>query len=193
MLNIELVVYVYESEDCMRGNILRGTHGRMDDQLYGSFHRNEAWPKLLVFVIILFYVTIFALFALSYAYIFSGLWGSGNGSLPARMVGEGTNINVLKDESPLPDNLPAPLDTSVLESINSDTVSAPVVQTSLRVNGDNVPIPDNGSVHKEISTGSGNASIDVNVQSNGSTNSESSSSIDLNVNSSSSTLGGAQQ
>jgi hypothetical protein len=192
MLNIELVAYVDESEGCMRGNILRGAHGRMDDRFYASFHRNEVWPKLLVFVIILFYVTIFALFALSYAYIFSGLWGSGSGSLPAQSVGNSAHVNVLKNATFLPQNIATSVDTNLLESMNNNTTSVPVAQTNLQVNGNNVPIPDNGSVHKEISTGSGNASIDVNVQSSGSSNTASSSSIDLSVSSSSSTLGGAQ-
>ncbi|MDB5179751.1 MAG: hypothetical protein JWN12_383 [Candidatus Saccharibacteria bacterium] len=193
MLNLELVAYVYESEVCMRGNILRGAHSRMNDQFNALSHRNDAWPKLLVFVIILFYVTIFALFALSYAYIFSGLWGSGSGRLPAQMVGDGASLNMLNDATPLSQNTPTSLDTNVLESINNDTASTPATQTSVRVNGNSVPVPSNGSVHKEISTGSGTASIDVNVQSNGSSNTASSSLIDLSVSSSSSTLSEVQQ
>ncbi|HEY8886790.1 MAG TPA: hypothetical protein VIM31_04835 [Candidatus Microsaccharimonas sp.] len=163
----------------------------MNDQFYALFHRNDAWPKLLVFVIILFYATIFALFALSYTYIFSGLWGSG--SVPVRMVGDGTYVNMMKDTTLLPQDITTSLDTSVLGGVSNDTAAVPVVQTNVRVNGTAVPVPHNGSIHKEISTGSGNASIDVNVQSNGSTNVESSSSINLSVSSSSSTVGEVQQ
>jgi hypothetical protein len=166
----------------------------MNGQFNALFHRNDAWPKLLVFVIILFYATIFALFALSYTYIFSGLWGNGGGSVPIRMVGDDSNLNVLKDATPLPQDTTTSLDANVLQnSIDNDTATAPVTQTNVQVNGNNVPVPNNGSVHKEISTGSGNASIDVSVQSNGSSNTESSSSIDLNINSSSSTSGEVQQ
>lgn len=193
MLDLELVTYVYESEVCMRGNILGGAHGRVNGQFNALLHRDAVWPKLLVFVIVIFYATIFALFALSYAYIFSGLWGngsgngSGSGSVPVRMAGD--DVNVLKGTTLLPQNITASLDANVSKS----SAPAPATQTNVRVNGSTVSVPNNGSVHKEISTGSGNASIDVSVQSNGSSDSESSSSIDLSVSSSSHTAGQVQQ
>lgn len=165
----------------------------MNGQFNAMFHRNDAWPKLLIFVIILFYATIFALFALSYTYIFSGLWGNGGGSLPVRMVGDGTSVNVVNDATPLPQDMTASLNTNVVQTVDNNTTAVPITQTNVQVNGDTIPVPNNGSVHKEISTGSGNASIDVSVQSNGSSNSASSSSVNLNVNSSSSTQSEVQQ
>jgi hypothetical protein len=177
----------------MRGNILKGTHGRMNGQFYSLFHRDDAWPKLLVFVIIVFYVTIFALFALSYTYIFSGLWGSNTGRLPVRTVG--SDVNVLKDVTAVPKNLATSLDTNVIESITTSTAvpSTLAPATSVRVNGNTIPVSNGGTVHKEISIGNGAASIDVSVQSNGSSSSSSSSSIDLNVSSSSNTASEVQQ
>ena len=193
MLNLELVTYVYESEVCMRGNMLKGTHGRMNGQFYSLFHRDDTWPKFLVFVIIIFYATIFALFALSYTYIFSGLWGSGSGHLPVRIVGD--QVNVLKDATLLPKDLTASLDTNVVETITANKITPNTAKARVQINGVSVPVPDNGSVHKDISTATnnGSASLDVNIQSNGSSNSESTSTVDLNVSSSSNTVSESRQ
>lgn len=191
MLNLELVTYVYESEVCMRGNMLRGTGERMNGQFYSLFHRTDAWPKFLVFVIVAFYVTVFALFVVAYVYIFSGLLGKGVEGIPMRTIS--SKLDVFKSTSMLPQNLTSSLDTSVLQTVSSDAATNPALHTNVQINGNNVPVPSNGSVHKEISTGNGNASFDVSIQSSGSSNANSSSSLDLNVSSSSNTVSEIQQ
>lgn len=56
---------------------------------------------------------------------------------------------------------------------------------SVTVNGHEVALPQNGSVHKTIQSGSGSTDLDVSVQRSSSTGSSASSSIDLNVSSNS--------
>lgn len=60
------------------------------------------------------------------------------------------------------------------------TAGTPTDQTSdsssqLTINGENVPMPDNGSVHKSIPSNNGNVKVDVSIQNNGSTSNYSSS------------------
>ncbi|MDB5160538.1 MAG: hypothetical protein JWO99_801 [Candidatus Saccharibacteria bacterium] len=169
MLYVESVTCVYESEVCMRGNVFKSMQSKM---FYTLFYRNDTWPRFLIFVIIVFYATVFALFVISYVYIFSGAWVS----------------NSVKDTVTAPDNFVAPLVTNVLETTEAEATPVPVSQTKVSINGNSVPIPKDGSIHKEVSTENGNASINVSMQSSGSTNAESTSSIDVSVSSSSNTV-----
>lgn len=80
---------------------------------------------------------------------------------------------------------------SAKESDNASLGSGPQGETKpansnveVRVNGEPVTVPENGSVHKEINTENGSASIDVSSQSHTSTgNSSSQSSINVNFDS----------
>jgi hypothetical protein len=170
----------------MRGNILKGTGGKMNGQFYSLFHRDEVWPKFLVFIIIIFYTTIFTLFALSYVYIFSGFLGSGNNGTPSQMIH--SRIDVSKSLVTIPEAITSSIDMNVIQPVSDAETATSVPHTNVQINGTHVSVADTGSVHKNISTGLGNASFDVTMQSNGSSNADSFSSVDLTVGSSSRTV-----
>lgn len=57
--------------------------------------------------------------------------------------------------------------------------------TQVTVNGENIPVPQNGSVHRTIETPSGTTSLDVSTDTNGSSYNSSFTSTNMNVSSSS--------
>ncbi len=83
-------------------------------------------------------------------------------------------------------NTPAPLDAAVPATGAANSSSADV---NVNVNGQDVAVPSEGSVHKVVNDGNGTTTIDVNVQSNSSGSSSNRSYVrsNLNINSSSST------
>ncbi|PJE65599.1 hypothetical protein COU91_00760 [Candidatus Saccharibacteria bacterium CG10_big_fil_rev_8_21_14_0_10_47_8] len=83
-------------------------------------------------------------------------------------------------------NTPAPLDAAVPTTGAVNSSSADI---NVNVNGQDVAIPSEGSVHKVINDGNGTTTIDVNVQNNssGSSNNRSYVHSNLNINSSSNT------
>lgn len=73
--------------------------------------------------------------------------------------------------------------TTTLEATTSADSAAANMQTNLKLNGETVPLPANGSVQKTIQNDAGNATVDVSVNatSAGSAQSHSSTNIQLNV------------
>ncbi|MBC7943192.1 hypothetical protein H7X68_01695 [Candidatus Saccharibacteria bacterium] len=71
--------------------------------------------------------------------------------------------------------------TSV-QSITQNNGSSPVTTTRTRINGQQVQVPQTGTVHKVIQNPSGTTTVDISVDNNtsGNTSSDSSTSIELN-------------
>lgn len=75
---------------------------------------------------------------------------------------------------------------SVSSSVSSTTINGQT-STSVTVNGQNVPVPSNGELHRTIAGPNGTTRVDVSNQSSGqqSESSSSSSSVQIDVQSSS--------
>lgn len=80
---------------------------------------------------------------------------------------------------------PAPV--TVSPSVVADNQAGIPVNTKVTIDGQNVPVPPSGEVHKSVETPNGTTKIDVSVDSNSSGNSsiQSSSSVNLDVHTSS--------
>lgn len=67
----------------------------------------------------------------------------------------------------------------------SSSVNANDVTTDVTVNGQSIPVPEQGSVHKVIENGNGQTTVDISVESETSGTSQSQSSTNIQMNSSS--------
>lgn len=84
----------------------------------------------------------------------------------------------------------ASLDTTVdttLETTQSASSDGTITNTSLSINSEPVPLPENGSVHKVIQDDTGTTTVDVSVDSQTSGTNEGSTTMKLQINSRSTT------
>jgi cytoskeletal protein RodZ len=91
-------------------------------------------------------------------------------------------------EQPAPDKIDAAphADTGGSDAVSDDTSRSQTagntqVNTQLNINGEAIPLPSQGTVHREISTPNGNASVDVSTSSATSDASGSHSHTSLNI------------
>jgi hypothetical protein len=76
-------------------------------------------------------------------------------------------------------------DTATVDNSQQGETKPANSNVKVRVNGESIAVPENGTVHKEINTQNGSTSIDVTSQSNGSSgNSSTQSSINVDFDSS---------
>lgn len=83
-----------------------------------------------------------------------------------------------------------PADTAIdtkLEATQSTSSDGPISDTSLTINSEPVPLPNNGSVHKVIQDDTGTTTVDVSVDSQTSGTSENNTTMKLEINSRSTT------
>ena len=91
----------------------------------------------------------------------------------------------------MPTNPPPPLTTKSDPSttVHATTNSTGDSATQLTVNGQSVPVPQNGSVDRSFTNDTGTTSVNVSTSTDGSTSNTSSTSLDLNVTTSDSSGG----
>lgn len=109
-----------------------------------------------------------------------------NSNSPSNSSNQGAGIS---DGSSTQQVLPSTATNSASTNVQTDTnqSSGSNAQTSLTINGQNVPVPANGSVHKTIVGNNSQTDVDVNVQNSGTATSQhSSTSLQVFSNSSSS-------
>jgi hypothetical protein len=172
--------------DKIFGNTREGTAGH----LYALFHSYHTWPRSAILIIAIFYIVVFAVFALSYVYIFTGT-ASGYRITSDSQINIGTSPVSLSGDSPA---AIGPLETSDIQvTTAAANVVNPAAHTSVHIDGKNIPTSSDGSIHKVVSSDGSNASVDVTVDSNGSTGSRTSSSVDVTVQTSSHTSDGVSR
>lgn len=132
----------------------------------------------IVWLIVFIAAFVGYLAALSYVYASSGLFHGRNTSVETTE----SRVDVKKDATISSTNSVGP-DASIANQSLQATPASP--DTEVHINGTFVPLSDNGTLHKDVSSDGNNASIDVHIQSSGSNSSESHSSVKINVNSTS--------
>ncbi|MGI0134409.1 MAG: hypothetical protein ACREBW_05575, partial [Candidatus Micrarchaeaceae archaeon] len=95
---------------------------------------------------------------------------------------QGADVHILADNST--GAVGATAQSTVTSTVSSSGTGQP--NTSVTVNGQQIPVPDNGSVNRTISDASGTTTVQVN------SDSSNSSSVNVQVNSTSSSGGGGQ-
>lgn len=73
--------------------------------------------------------------------------------------------------------------TIVQTSLDASGDAAPDLRATVTVNGQDVPVPSNGSAHQDISNASGNTSVDVSHTSSGTGTNSANASVNVQINS----------
>ncbi len=81
-----------------------------------------------------------------------------------------------KESSTITEEGEQPMQSDIKIESNSSLQGSDSSDVDVRVNGQNIPVPHNGSVHKQMQSDDGNATIDIQVDNNSSTHNSSSSS-----------------
>ena len=123
--------------------------------------------------------------ALAAAGAFTGVQAANNGNEPQAV----TNTQVQTDTTST--NVQSP---TVAPTTNSQTNVSGFSDTAnnkvkVEVNGQNISVPQNGSVHQDIPTQNGSTTVDVTSSTNGSASNGSNTSLNVNVSSNSSNAG----
>ncbi len=70
------------------------------------------------------------------------------------------------------------------QSVSASVEPGPLNSTSVQINGQNVPLPANGTIHKTYVSGNGRDVVDIHINNSGGSSGYNSSSVNIDVNSS---------
>ncbi len=100
--------------------------------------------------------------------------GVGQSGVPTLLKDASINADVTVNQANIPTAISEP---------QGAKMGKPSVQAQVRVNGQSMSIPENGSIHKEINNENSKTTVDISVDSSSSGSSQSNSSMNIDFNS----------
>ena len=100
--------------------------------------------------------------------------GVGQSGVPTPLKDATGNINLTTSQ--------VSVSSAISEPHNAKTANAPA-KAQVNINGQSIPVPQNGSIHKEINNADGKTTVDISIDSSSSGSSKSNSSMNIDLNS----------